>query len=348
MFSQQRFIKDFEEQEMCPEVYQPSLFWRDALIKIEESLKLNGLDGFRGNKTNLKFFVPTYGYPSKKLSAASISETFMKIGKPLNHKQMRFIENKFNGYDHALSDYRAFKIANDGRDYFGLLNFSESKIGNPIEHFRFENRWFSRSSLNYLLGLSLLCSIAPDFKPKKILEIGGGFGTLAEIIAKSNLEGSKYLGLDLPVMTSIAKNYFSNCFNGQKSKSITTQILKETFTFDDLLQYSFLPNWKIEALEGSIDLFVNFISFQEMEPDIVSNYIFHVQRLKPQWVLLRNLREGKQLALGKKVGVYNKLLTKDYLEYFYDYELVKSSVLEYGFETPDGFNSELLVLKKRN
>ena len=85
-----------------------------------------------------------------------------------------------------------------------------------------------------------------------------------------------------------------------------------------------------------------------MEPHIVSNYILHVQRLSPKWVLLRNLREGKQLASGKKVGVNHKVLTKDYLEYFYNYELIKSSVLEYGFETSDGFNSELLVLKKRD
>ena len=348
MTGQQEFINDFGEQELCPEIYQPSLFWREALIKIEQSVKLNGMHGFRANKTNLKFFVPTYGCPFNRLSAKSISETFDTIGKPLNQKQKRFVENKFNGYDHALSDYRAFKIANDGRDLLGLLNFSESKIGNPIEHFSFENKWFSRSSLNYLLGLSFLCSIAPDFKPRKILEIGGGFGTLAEILAKSNLKEFQYLGLDLPVMTNIARNYFSSCFDVPKSKPITKKKLTEAFTFDDLLQFSFLPNWKIEDLRGSIDLFVNFISFQEMEPHIVSNYILHVQRLSPKWVLLRNLREGKQLASGKKVGVNHKVLTKDYLEYFYNYELIKSSVLEYGFETPDGFNSELLVLKKRD
>ena len=348
MIGQQEVIKDFGGQEMCPEIYQPSLFWREALIKIEQSVKLNGIDGFRANKTNLKFFVPTYGCPFNRFSAKSISETFDTIGNPLNQKQKKFIENKFNGYDHALSDYRAFKIANDGRDLLGLLNFSESKIGNPIEHFSFENKWFSRSSLNYLLGLSFLCSIARDFKPKKILEIGGGFGTLAEILSKSNLKEFQYLGLDLPVMTNIARNYFSSCFDVPKSKLITKKVLTEAFTFDDLLQFSFLPNWKIEDLRGSIDLFVNFISFQEMEPHIVSNYILHVQRLSPKWVLLRNLREGKQLASDKKVGVNNKVLTENYLEYFYNYELIKSSVLEYGFETPDGFNSELLVLRKRD
>ena len=86
-----------------------------------------------------------------------------------------------------------------------------------------------------------------------------------------------------------------------KSKPITKKELTEAFTFDDLLQFSFfLPNWKIEDLRGSIDLFVNFISFQEMEPHIDSNYVLHVQRLSPNGVLLRNLREGKQLASGKR------------------------------------------------
>ena len=110
---------------------------------------------------------------------------------------------------------------------------------------------------------------------------------------------------------------------------------------------SFLPNWRIEDLHGSIDLFVNFISFQEMEPHIVKNYISHVQRLSPKWVLLRNMREGKQLATDNVVGVKKQITTENYLEYFSDYELVKSSVLEYGFETVDGFSSELMVLKKK-
>ena len=83
-----------------------------------------------------------------------------------------------------------------------------------------------------------------------------------------------------------------------------------------------------------------------MEPNIVSNYIDHVQRLKPEIVLIRNLREGKQVKKEKGLGVKNPILKKDYIEMFCDYKLVKSNVLEYGLETVDGFNSELLLLKR--
>ena len=53
----------------------------------------------------------------------------------------------------------------------------------------------------------------------------------------------------------------------------------------------------MEDLEGDIDLFVNFISFQEMEPDIVINYVKRSQ-VYPKYILLRNLREGKQKKKG--------------------------------------------------
>ena len=328
--------------------YQPGIFWKAALKKIEDQFNEAGISQFRADKTNLSFFVPTYGCPGNGFNSETIAKLYSSVEKNLSCKQKRFLENKFNGYDHALSDYRAFKIANLNNDHFGLLKFSESKVGNPIEHFRFEMNWFSRSSLNYLLGLSFLLSIDPSFKPRKILEIGGGFGSLAEILAKSNYQQFKYLDLDLPIMANIAKEYILNCFKDSALVSVTNNTLRKKFTFDHLEKMSFLPNWRIEDLHGSIDLFVNFISFQEMEPQIVKNYISHVQRLSPKWVLLRNMREGKQLVTDSTVGVQKQITTKNYLDYFSDYELVKASVLEYGFETADGYSSELLALKNKN
>ena len=338
----------FEKERNSKNFYQAGVFWKAALTKIENQFNEHGISKFRSNETNLSFFVPTYGCPGNGFNFKTIEKLYNSVGKSINCKQKRYLENKLNGYDHALSDYRAFKIANLDNDHLGLLNFSESKLGNPIEHFRFESNWFSRSSLNYLLGLSFLLSVDPCFKPKKILEIGGGFGSLAEILAKSNYKQFKYLDLDLPIMANIAKEYISNCFKDSSLVSVTDHTLSKKFTFDNLEQMSFLPNWRIEDLHGSIDLFVNFISFQEMEPSIVENYISHVQRLSPKWVLLRNMREGKQLATDSVVGVEKQITTENYLEYFSDYELVKSSVLEYGFETVDGYSSELMVLKIKN
>ena len=112
-------------------------------------------------------------------------------------------------------------------------------------------------------------------------------------------------------------------------------------------KFTFLPNWRVEDLRGEIDLFVNYISFQEMEPHIVRNYAKEVMRLNPKFILLRNLREGKQKRNGKNVGVEQPIVKKDYLSFFGDYELLYSDIDTFGYKTVDNFHSELLLLKKK-
>ena len=331
-----------------PDDYKPSSFWKDALIKINETYKKDGIFGFRSDRVNLGYFVPTYGSPGNGFEKGIIKKLIGSIGTKATKKQKEYIKTRLDGSQHALSDYRVLRVTNKDKDPLDLLSFSESKIGDPIEHFCFEKKWFSRSSLNYLLGLSLLYKIDPHFKPKNILEIGGGFGTLAEIFGKSSLTGFKYLDLDLPPMFLIAKDYISLCFKDKLAISITKEIPDGKFTFGDLGTFSFLPNWKLEDLEDTIDLFVNFISFQEMEPSIVRNYANHIQRLGPKYILLRNMREGKQIASRTSVGVLTPILKEDYLKFFDKYVIIESNVLEYGFQTVDGFNSELLILKRNN
>jgi len=107
-----------------------------------------------------------------------------------------------------------------------------------------------------------------------------------------------------------------------------------------------LSAWQIEKLQGQIDLFVNFISFQEMEPHIVKNYLQHVDRLESRWVLLRNMREGKQMRKEGGVGVDVPILGDDYLTMLPGYELVERSVFPFGYRTVDDFHSELLLLKR--
>jgi hypothetical protein len=96
-----------------------------------------------------------------------------------------------------------------------------------------------------------------------------------------------------------------------------------------------------------VDLFVNFISFQEMEPHIVKNYLGHVTRLGARWILLRNMREGKQLRKNDWVGVDTPILGDDYLAMLPAYELLERNVIPFGYQTVDGFHSELLLLKRK-
>ncbi len=106
--------------------------------------------------------------------------------------------------------------------------------------------------------------------------------------------------------------------------------------------------WQLPRLSGSADLFINFISFQEMEPDVVRGYLGHVDRLRCRFVLLRNLREGKQRKTEKvALGVETPTIGSDYDQFMPNYRLVATNVTPFGFRTIDGFNSELRLYERR-
>lgn len=89
------------------------------------------------------------------------------------------------------------------------------------------------------------------------------------------------------------------------------------------------------------------ISFQEMEPHIVRNYLDRVVRLDADWLLLRNIREGKPMKKGEgSVGVEVPIMTNDYIEMLPGYELIEPNVFPYGYKTVDGYHSEILLLRK--
>lgn len=122
----------------------------------------------------------------------------------------------------------------------------------------------------------------------------------------------------------------------------------EIIDLDLLKKVSNLPSWKVENLQGKIDLFVNFISFQEMEPEIVRNYLEQVSRLDADWILLRNMREGKQVRSDNAIGVRKPVRTENYLEILKGYSLVEKNVIPYGFKTADGYHSEIMLFKRNN
>lgn len=337
------YLNELEKQDPY---YQPGYFWKEALAEISKSFIKSGLSSFRKEHINLKFFVPTYGHPGNGLEDNLIDSFFKCLEPSTTLKQKKFTKLWLDGSMQALADYRTFIASNYRTDNFNLLKFSESNVGKPIEHFKFNGNFFSRSSLNYLLGLSYLKTVAPHFVPQKILEIGGGFGTMGEIIYKSNIKDFRYINLDLPPMFIIAREYLKSSTKENEVFFVDYYNQPELLNIDDLSHISCFPNWYINRLKGSIDLFINFISFQEMEPSIVENYVNQVLQFKPKFVLLRNLREGKQVSKKGSLGVKKPILKDDYISYFKGYTLLGSNVCPFGYETVDGYHSELLVLEK--
>jgi putative sugar O-methyltransferase len=333
-------------------IYHPSHFWEHGSQKITADLAIHGIDSFRRFKSSLSYFVPTYKFNGTATDIKKYTVMRDELCNVLGHdtKAILALDEMLTGYSQALADYRVY-LASERSEYPYTDCFSESKIGNPIEQFKFFGRQFSRSALNYLLGLNFLKSCIHELNIKTVIEIGGGFGSLGEILLSDARNDIFYTNIDIPP-TIIFSTYYLDAILGRENVAnyLTFQDLKSHNL--EILRRSFkaavIAPWQIEQLDGEVDLFVNFISFQEMEPDIVTNYLSQIDRLKTKYILLRNLREGKQIAKNKKsIGVKKPILADDYDEFLFNYKLVSNVVFPYGYKTVDGFNSELRLYQRK-
>lgn len=328
-------------------LYQPTAFWEEASSKIVTELCTQGVGHFRSLQTALGFFVPTYGNPGSGFSIEQSEglQSWLTAKHPNEIKPQLALNQFLSGHSWALADYRVLKASYDPSCLPYLHTFSESKVGSPVEQFEFDGRYFSRSSLNYLLGLAMLKKHLNGEVPRTVLEIGGGFGTLGEVLRNAGISDLHYIDIDIPPTSFVAQHYLGEIFGKDSVATYAQTADRDTIEIDMLPEASVLCSWQIEKLKGQVDLFVNFISFQEMEPHIVKNYLSHVTRLGARWILLRNMREGKNIRKNDGVGVVTPILGDDYLSMLPGYELVDRNVIPFGYQTVDGFNSELLLLK---
>lgn len=330
--------------EAQPDLYRPTAFWQSAIDPLVEELRRGGLSRFRSLDSSLKFFVPTYGSPGNGITLQRRDHLLNMIGEDGIKPRLQ-LQHFLSGKMAAVSDYRVLLAADDVSKLPYLHTFSESKVGSPIEQFVINGRSFSRSSLNYLLGLALLKRHLNDDTISTVLEIGGGFGALGEVLFWAGLNDLRYIDVDIPPTAFVAQHYLAEATGTQ----VMTHALsneRDILPIVDLPSMTVLCSWQIEKLVGPVDLFVNFISFQEMEPPVVANYLNHVRRMNARWVLLRNLREGKQRKTFASVGVVEPIHGDDYVKLLPDYELVARETHPFGFETIDGFNSELMLLRR--
>jgi len=206
-----------------------------------------------------------------------------------------------------------------------IEQFEADLVGNP-HVFTVNEKQYTTNLLYYYVMYSYCCQFIDFDKINSIMEIGGGSGKQIEVIKKFHPHLTFYV-LDLCPQLYVCERYLTEVFpNSVVSYKETRDMTRIPDNKEGKI--FILGNWKISTLENlECDGFWNSASLQEMEPDIVANYLKYVNSQTTQFVFLHETMGGQTLAKEEgKLGVLKKTTLEDYKRSLSNFVLHDSSI----------------------
>jgi putative sugar O-methyltransferase len=281
------------ELKTCEPIYRPTNFWSPGLVQLLQDMEKAGLEKFKTWPHSHTWFYPRYGNGFGNATIAATYEAAAKVNPWANKS---WVTSALNGSLEARRDYDVAGVCwNHERWPTDLGGFGESPVGTPPQAYQLSGVGdvrFGRPYLSYLVLLAALSNHV-DAPPKSFLEIGGGFGVLGEIVLARD-PGARYVDIDIPPLVTVASYYLTELFGADRVQSYDSAIADSGPI--EVPGSGVFPSWRIEDVQADFEVFVNSFSFQEMEVDVVDNYIEAVCAKGVKYAVSLNSREGTSRA----------------------------------------------------
>jgi putative sugar O-methyltransferase len=326
-----RMLEDMDE---APELYRATTFWRRCADEIVSDFERLGPESFRRHPSALRYYVPTYAeLPASRRLASRVAR----------------VRSSGHGIAPAERHWAIFRAGDPGGAP-DLTESSESQVGEPAQQFEFDGHRHSQASLRYLRALAMLKKHARDESLSSVMEIGGGYGSLGEILLKGRPPWF-YVDVDIPPVSFVATWYLRRVFGPDAVAGYDETRDLEVIDLDALrrrYRAVVLCAWQLPRVVGSVDVFVNSVSFQEMEPRVVQNYASLVQPRTQHWMVLRNAAAGQRRdGATEHPGVDAPITREDYPRWFDAFERVASDGTVFGDTSDSGWVSEVSLYRRR-
>ena len=328
-----------EDTRHAPDIYKPTNYWSVYENKFAPELRRLGLHDFRRRKGSI---LSTFG-------GTDLSSSFgidLSRSRLFNNRITRRVPvlsglisllNAFLNYvmpvaapyNLTVQEIRelSYILARTEGEKVGARSIAEldaSLVGNPEDIFEVDGKVYTMSVLYYYLRYVYCCNYIDFARTKVIVELGSGAGKQVEVIKKLHPDIC-FLLFDIPPQLYVCESYLDAVF----PESIVSY--KDTRNLESIPdaregKIFIFGNWKFPILEKTkIDLFWNAASFQEMEPDVVANYLTYVNR-QASFVFLQEAMSGKEVAkrIGEH-GVLRQTTLEDYKNGLKDFELLDVS-----------------------
>ena len=201
------------------------------------------------------------------------NEKFLNLDNLKNFRKKQILSE---GLDDAMNLQNNFNLSESLRYFDGKFlkkNLPEKNIGNCQYSVNFFGYWFDYGIIHHLKWYEEMEKFINN--NSNILEIGGGFGSLARIII--NNKNVKYFMIDLPEANMMSNYYLQNHFPEKKIFNyLDFKDKKFEEVFDDY-DIFILPPRTLDNQNIKFDFVINARSFQEMNKKIIEEYFKLIQ-----------------------------------------------------------------------
>jgi len=292
--------KMMADLEGAPDAYRPTNYWHHYQRSFLPELKFRGLKSFRRRQFSV---LESFGAVDGIIQAAvRLRRSFRGAGKItrfLNWLMRRspFFKLEVADIDpRGVTPYFYFLVKEKFvRAGFDLDKCPTNALGDLEDMEEISGGAWSRTYLQY-------CSMFADSRAPHPLQAGfrdlrararagakrAGFAQL--------LEGATFLLFDIPPQLYVANQYLKASFGPRvipydqavglapEGAGLPGQVRGKILM---------LPSWKLpEWSRVKIDLFWNSASFQEMEPNVVRNYLGLAAGMSPEWIYINAMPRG--------------------------------------------------------
>lgn len=332
-----------EDIKKAPDIYKPTNYWAVYQKAILDELSQRGLHDFRKRKS---YFLDSFGacdlFPPAQINLLKNKIFYNRI----THK-IPFYKSILEGisefltkifpislpYEMNVEDLKRLIWDNSNlyAQRIGAKPLNEldiSLIGNPQDHIEVDQKIYTWLMLSYYMQY-VYCHQFVDFNDiNVIVELGGGAGKQIEVIKKLHPHIT-FLLFDIPPQLYVSEQYLKSVFPNQVVSYRETRTIKNISITPSMEgKICIFGNWQFPLLENlPFDLFWNASSFQEMEPEVVENYLKYVNK-QAKMVFLRQVMAGKNRASkAGKSGVLKPTTLNDYQSGLKNFEMVDLSNL---------------------
>lgn len=301
-------------------LYQPAPYWRPHVDDLFTYLAEHGFRSFRrGERKAIRAFagsVPALNR-SYRPRLWKLHDTAKRV--PFLRSIAESYEAELDvAYGHALAqrDMRlrlAMQLVRERDPTLAALE--DLRVGDPPT-ITIGRRNLSENFVDAVLECSELGRLLDMGAIRTILEIGAGYGALAEVIAR-RYPHTRFVLVDLPPVCAFAEYYLAEVSPGDVLGYAETRQLSRLDPDEHDERFLVVASYHAPRLAGQFDLMINIGSFQEMSTTIVQNYADIVSCLRTRWIYMKNAAEEHANRPG---------LTADFYEdIFPDYRAVNRS-----------------------